>query len=416
MKHLISKGLFVAVAMVFMVGCAAQGPQKPFSEFAPQPLDASQYSLKHNNFLVILDGSSSMEEMFNGNQKFDIAREFVGRMNQTLPEMGQVGGLRSFGHKPSVSGDPTMMLYGMEPYTAQGFAAGLTKLTGTGGNSPLYRALGAAIGDIDGKSGTTALLIVSDGEKMSPKTTAAAQALKDKFGDTLCIYPVLVGDDKEGQALLQSISDIGGCGFVSEASQTLSSSAMVNFVKNVFLTAGTPKYVPSVVKDSDNDGVPDDRDKCPDTPPGVEVDADGCPLDTDGDGVYDYLDKCPGTPAGAKVNPMGCWVLGDLLFDFDKSDIKPTGYADLDDVVGILNRNPEMNIVLQGHTDSKGKDAYNQALSMRRAQSVRTYLVNKGIIADRMKCEAYGESMPAASNDTEFGRSLNRRVQLMPVK
>jgi len=415
MKHLVSKGLFVAMAMVFMVGCAAQGTQKPFSDFAPQPLDASQYSLKHDNFLVILDGSSSMEEIFNGNQKFDIAKEFVGRMNQTLPEMGQVGGLRSFGHKPSVSGDPTMMLYDMEAYTKQGFASGLAKLSGSGGNSPLYRALNAAVGDIDGKSGTTALLIVSDGEKMSPKTTAAAQTLKAKFGDSLCIYPVLVGDDKEGQALLKSISDIGGCGFVSDASQTLSSAEMVNFVKNVFLTEA-PKYVPSVVKDSDNDGVPDDRDKCPDTPPGVEVDADGCPLDTDGDGVYDYLDKCPGTPAGAKVNPMGCWVLGDLLFDFDKSDIKPTGYADLDDVVGILNRNPNMKIDLQGHTDSKGKDAYNQALSMKRAQSVKAYLVNKGISADRMKCEAYGESMPAASNDTEFGRSLNRRVQLMPVK
>ncbi|MBF0390962.1 MAG: OmpA family protein, partial [Desulfamplus sp.] len=104
-----------------------------------------------------------------------------------------------------------------------------------------------------------------------------------------------------------------------------------------------------------------------------------------------------------------------LLFDFNKSDIKPAGYADLDDVVAILNKNPNMKVVLQGHTDSKGTDAYNQALSMRRSQSVKTYLVNKGINADRLKCEGFGESMPAASNDTEFGRSLNRRVQLMPV-
>ncbi|MBF0203077.1 MAG: OmpA family protein [Desulfamplus sp.] len=414
MKSVISKGLFVAVAMVFMVGCAAQGPKKPFSDFAPQSLDASQYTLKHDNFLVILDGSSSMEEMFNDNQKFDIAKEFVGRMNQTLPEMGQVGGLRSFGHKPSVSADPTMMLYGMEAYTSQGFASGLTKLVGSGGNSPLYKALEAAIGDIDGKAGTTALVIVSDGKKMSPKTAGAVQALKDKFGETLCIYPVLVGDDKEGQALMQSLSDAGGCGFVTEASPTLSSTEMATFVKNVFFT--DRPMVPVVVKDSDNDGVPDDRDKCPDTPPGVEVDADGCPLDTDGDGVYDYLDKCPGTPMGAKVNPMGCWVLGDLLFDFDKSDIKPSGYPDLDNVVSILNKNPGLRIDLQGHTDSMGSDAYNQALSMRRAKAVKAYLLNKGINTDRMKCEAYGESMPAASNDTEFGRSLNRRVQLMPVK
>lgn len=413
MKNLISRSLFIAVAMVFMVGCAAKGPQKPFAEFAPKSLNASQYTLKHDNFLVIIDSSSSMEEKFDGNQKFDIAREFAGRMNQTLPEMGQIGGLRSFGHKPSISPDPTMMLYGMEAYSTAGFAAGLAKLGGTGGNSPLYRSLKAALGDIDGKSGTTALVIVSDAKDLSPKTTVTAKALKDKFGDTLCIYPVLVGDNKEGKALMQKLSDIGGCGFVTEALPTLSTAGMANFVKDTFLKEKAS--APVVVKDSDNDGVPDDRDKCPDTPPGVEVDADGCPLDTDGDGVYDYLDKCPGTPKGAKVNPMGCWVLGDLLFDFNKSDIKPAGYADLDDVVGILSKNPNMKVVLQGHTDSKGTDAYNQALSMKRSQSVKAYLVNKGIKADRLKCEGYGERMPAASNDTEFGRSLNRRVQLMPV-
>lgn len=122
-----------------------------------------------------------MEEMFDGNRKFDIAKEFVGRMNQTLPQLGQVG-LRSFGHKPSVSPELTKMLYGMEPYTTQGFADGLAKLTASGGTKPLYRALAAAIGDIDGKSGTTGLVIVSDFKDLSPKTVPAVQALKDKFG------------------------------------------------------------------------------------------------------------------------------------------------------------------------------------------------------------------------------------------
>ena len=61
-----------------------------------------------------------------------------------------------------------------------------------------------------------------------------------------------------------------------------------------------------VVLDSDNDGVPDNLDKCPGTPAGVAVDKDGCPLDSDNDGVPDYLDKCPGTPAGVKVDKDGC--------------------------------------------------------------------------------------------------------------
>ena len=76
--------------------------------------------------------------------------------------------------------------------------------------------------------------------------------------------------------------------------------------------------------DSDGDGVPDSRDKCPNTPQGVSVDADGCPLDSDGDGVPDYLDQCPGTPAGAKVDAKGCEIIASLTinvtadhFDFD---------------------------------------------------------------------------------------------------
>jgi OOP family OmpA-OmpF porin len=117
---------------------------------------------------------------------------------------------------------------------------------------------------------------------------------------------------------------------------------MSNFVEKVFLKKSisvAPVVVASPM-DSDSDGVIDALDKCPNTPQGVKVDASGCPIDTDKDGVPDYLDQCPGTPLEARVNAVGCWILGELLFDFDKSEIKPAGFKELSDVIVVLKKNP----------------------------------------------------------------------------
>ena len=139
--------------------------------------------------------------------------------------------------------------------------------------------------------------------------------------------------------------------------------------------------------------------------------------DSDGDGVPDDLDKCPNTPKGATVNSVGCWALkGVVLFDFDKADIKPEALQLLDEVVTILKKNREMNGVIEGHTDSMGSEEYNQGLSERRAQAVEKYIEEHGIDADRYTIKGYGESNPIASNDTEEGRQENRRVELRRVR
>ncbi|MDJ0805815.1 MAG: OmpA family protein, partial [Gammaproteobacteria bacterium] len=133
--------------------------------------------------------------------------------------------------------------------------------------------------------------------------------------------------------------------------------------------------------DSDGDGVPDSRDKCPDTPKGVEVDENGCPKDADGDGVPDYLDKCPGTPAGTKVDAQGCEIIDDLVlqvttdhFRFDSAELEPGMLAELDEVLAKLEASPgQERLVIIGHTDSTGPEDYNQGLSERRASSVADY-------------------------------------------
>ncbi|MBN1831614.1 MAG: OmpA family protein [Deltaproteobacteria bacterium] len=163
--------------------------------------------------------------------------------------------------------------------------------------------------------------------------------------------------------------------------------------------------------DNDGDGVYDDRDECPDTPKGVRVDQKGCPMDSDGDGVIDTLDQCPRTPKGATVNEYGCWVCKDVNFDFDKWNIKPEYYPNLDMQVDFFKRNPDMTVEIQGHTDNIGPKEYNQGLSEKRAKAVMNYLVEKGIAKERLSAKGYGFSVPMASNDTKEGRAKNRRVQ-----
>lgn len=182
------------------------------------------------------------------------------------------------------------------------------------------------------------------------------------------------------------------------------------------IVAEEPPPPPPAPQDSDGDGVIDANDKCPDTPAGAAVDANGCELDSDGDGVVDRLDKCPDTPAGIKVDANGCEieeiVLRGVTFDTNQATLKPESVAILDGVANLLRKRPDAKVELRGHTDSVGKDAYNQKLSERRAQAVVDYLVSKGIPAANLAARGLGEERPIASNDTPEGREQNRRVTL----
>jgi len=118
----------------------------------------------------------------------------------------------------------------------------------------------------------------------------------------------------------------------------------------------------------------------------------------------------PQPPAATKVT-----YAADAFFDFDKAVLKPEGRAKLDDLVGkVQGINLEV-IIAVGHTDSVGSDAYNQRLSVRRAESVKAYLVSKGIEKNRVYTEGKGEKQPVADNKTAEGRAKNRRVEIEVV-
>jgi OOP family OmpA-OmpF porin len=173
--------------------------------------------------------------------------------------------------------------------------------------------------------------------------------------------------------------------------------------------------------DFDGDGVPDSADKCPGTPQGEKVDARGCPADADGDGVPDYADKCPGTPAGVKVDGEGCGqkliVLHGIKFAFDSAKISNSSATILNRAVKAMRDHSGTSVWVVGHTDSVGADGYNQGLSEKRAAAVRSYLIKHGGISGaRMETGGKGESQPIASNASDQGRALNRRVEFVIMK
>lgn len=108
----------------------------------------------------------------------------------------------------------------------------------------------------------------------------------------------------------------------------------------------------------------------------------------------------------------------DVLFSTNSAVLNPGGYAEIDRVAGVLTRYPETRISVEGHTDSQGSDAHNQKLSEDRALAVKNALVNRGVDPARIQVVGYGESRPIAGNETEAGRQLNRRVDIVivPIK
>jgi OmpA-OmpF porin, OOP family len=142
------------------------------------------------------------------------------------------------------------------------------------------------------------------------------------------------------------------------------------------------------------------------------------PSDQDGDGVVDQFDRCPDTLKGVTVDGFGCVVkaqtveLRDVTFEFNSSELTPNGRSVLEPAVRFLLSQPALRAEVAGHTDSIGSEAYNLKLSRARAESVREYLISRGVAPSVLSSVGYGEAQPVASNDTDEGRALNRRVEL----
>ena len=143
------------------------------------------------------------------------------------------------------------------------------------------------------------------------------------------------------------------------------------------------------------------------------------PRDSDGDGVPDTADRCPGTPSGIVVDEKGCprepVILRGVEFATASSTLTEGSRPVLDGVADDLKIHPLVQVELQGHTDSQGADVYNFDLSQSRADSVRNYLMSRGVQGSRLVAKGYGETQPIADNATAAGRAENRRVVMKVI-
>ncbi|MBN2525609.1 MAG: OmpA family protein [Deltaproteobacteria bacterium] len=186
--------------------------------------------------------------------------------------------------------------------------------------------------------------------------------------------------------------------------------------------------------DNDHDGVLDEADKCRDQAEDLDgfKDDDGCPeFDNDEDGVPDVVDKCPMVPedkddfedddgcpeegpgkATVEITDSQLLLSSKVYFDYNKSEINAISYEILDKVAETLKNNPDItHVSVEGHTDNEGTESYNVQLSESRAKAVVDYLVGKSVERDRLSYKGFGFSRPKASNTTEEGRAINRRVE-----
>ena len=179
--------------------------------------------------------------------------------------------------------------------------------------------------------------------------------------------------------------------------------------------------------DNDLDGIPDVSDECPNEP-GERI-RNGCPtMDRDNDGIADVNDQCPDdpetmnsyrdddgcpdeAPSLVKVTRTMVEIKETIQFETGSATLLPASFNVLDQVVQVLNDDPQMQLRVEGHTDSVGSDTSNMRLSNDRAESVRVYLETKGVSSARLASEGHGETRPIDTNRTPEGRQRNRRVE-----
>lgn len=345
--------LLSLVSAGLLAGCAGT-PYSP-SSFTPASINTSAYVARVDAFAVVMDASSSMNFDYEDRSNFYTARDIATHMNQTIPEMGYKAALVGFGSGSCLNKQDAMVVSGPATYQTADFTNGLAKFECAGGVTPMAQGIAAAGESLKGSTGQVALILISDfWEINNGAVTAAVDKLKADHGSRLCIHTIKTGDASHTSDMIAGLAGVNGCGSSVDAASLTSATAMANYVSDVLLEpAAAVRYEKNTLSAS-------------------------------------------------------------ALFDHDKSVLKEDGKAALhalDESIKAKGASVvDINVI--GHTDSDGSEEYNMALSIRRAEAVRDYMVSEDVDGSIIDVSGEGESSPVASNETPEGRAENRRVDI----
>jgi OmpA-OmpF porin, OOP family len=182
---------------------------------------------------------------------------------------------------------------------------------------------------------------------------------------------------------------------------------------------GVARYQGCPIPDTDHDGINDEADSCKSIP-GLEK-YQGCPVpDRDQDGVNDEVDKCPDQagpadnqgcpPVKAAINTRAQLLATKIMFQVNSVRLTKNSYPAIRELADSLKTNPDLDLMVEGHTDNTGNTVYNQKLSVERGKAIKNVLLREGISADRIHVTGFGDTRPIAGNDSAEGRAKNRRV------
>ncbi len=356
--------IFLLMFSVLFAGCASFKPV----DLNPQ-IRSGNLVQKADNMVVIFDKSASMGEMQGKPAANETSRLMHGKntaknMIATIPEIKLNSGLRKFW------AEETVLIYGMKPLAKDEYTAAIDSIENVYGRTPMGKAITAAGNDLKGAAGNSALIIISDfSEKPGiddirpAEVMSAITQMNADYGDRLCVYAVQVGYTLNGKELSEQIVQNVAGGYTVNADKLANPAAMGAFVEKV-LAGKCERYKELVVEK-------------------VVIQAEDTAVQ----------EQVVAAVAEKKVVIL---AFEDVHFDFDKSTLTPEAKAILKKDIQVLKDNPKAKVRLAGYTSASGTEAYNQALSERRAKAVQDYLISEGVITpDRLTTIGYGETDPA---------------------
>jgi OmpA-OmpF porin, OOP family len=319
---------------------------------------------KAENFIFFMDHSGSMAMSApSGAEKIAEAKDVILAVNNDIPEMAFNAGVFTYA--------PYEQYVPVAPYSRPAVAQAVGGLKENyeiyGRLTPMGFGLQSLDSAVGGLPGRTAVIVVTDGESnLGPKPVPVMQDMYAKYGDNICFHIISFAESKKEKAMVDQLSMINPCTVSAVGADLMDDAKRAEFVRKVFYDIEIIPAAPVVV-------------------PAPE-------------------------PKPAPVEEV--IVFRSVHFDFDKSNIKPEFAPVLKEAAEMIKARPGRTVVVEGHTCNIGPAVYNQGLSERRAASVRTFLVNEGVAAERLKTVGYGLTNPKYDNKTREGRSLNRRVEL----